>query len=95
MAAVFKVHELLETGKENPRTGRELANAQRCDIRHITLAIEAERREGFPICAATGGRDAGYYLAADAEELEAYRKRLSQRERELHKTGEALAMCQI
>lgn len=95
MAAAYKVHELLATGKKNPRTGRELADALRCDIRHVTLAIEAERREGFPICATTSGKDAGYYLAVDAAELEAYRKRLSQRERELHKTGEALAMCQI
>ena len=95
MAEIPKVHELLATGRDNARTGRELADALRCNIRHVTLAIEAERREGFPICATYSGRDAGYYLAADAEELEAYRQKLSKREHELHRTGEALAQCQI
>lgn len=84
------IAELLSYGKENTRTGRELANHFKCDLRTITEQIERERREGQPICANMRGENAGYYLAADAEELEQYCKRLHHREDELYKTRQAL-----
>lgn len=83
------VYELLTTGKENARTARELAKQLDCDIRIITEQIEKERREGQPICAATGEKP-GYYIAADAEELERYCETLKARGIEIFKTRQAL-----
>lgn len=83
------IHELLTEGRENARTGRELARHFNCDIRHISAAVERERREGHPICAASG-ENPGYYLPADAAELENYCKRLKGRAVELFKTRQAL-----
>ena len=82
------IHEFLSTGKENAKTGRELATQFGCDIRAITQEIERERRAGHPICAASG-ETCGYYLAADDTELQEYCDRLQGRERELHKTRQA------
>lgn len=83
------IHELLSEGRENARTGKELANYFKCDIRAITEQIETERRDGFPICAASG-ENPGYYLPADAEELAQYCDRLKGRAIELFKTRQAL-----
>lgn len=84
------VAELLSVGTENARTGKELATAMRCSIRDITEQIERERREGQPICANTNGKNAGYFLAEDAIELEAYCKKLDNRAREMQRTRKAL-----
>lgn len=83
------IHELLDYGRENARTGRELAEVLQCDIRQITGQIEKERREGQPICAAMG-ENPGYYLAADDAELSDYCDRLKGRAVELFKTRQAL-----
>ncbi len=83
------IRELLDTGRENARTGRELANILQCDIRQVTIQIERERREGWPICAAMG-ENPGYYLPADSEELEDYCDRLKGRAVELFKTRQSL-----
>lgn len=84
------INELLAEGQANARTGRELAQLMGCDIRSITEQIEKERREGLPICATSRGKDAGYFLAADDEELQAYCDRLKRRAIELFKTRQAL-----
>ena len=39
------IYELLAEGRENARTGRQLADICGCDIRAITAQIERERRE--------------------------------------------------
>lgn len=83
------IAELLGVGKENARTGKELAAVLGCDIRDVTAAIERERREGQPICAATG-ENPGYFIAADAEELKAYCDNIHRRASELYKTRGAL-----
>lgn len=83
------IHELLAEGRENARTGRQLADFLGCDLRAITQQIEKERREGQPICAATG-ENPGYYLAATPEELGRYCSRLKGRAIELFKTRQAL-----
>lgn len=84
------IHELLAEGRENARTGRELARILNCDIRQVTGQIEKERRAGRPICAAMGGENPGYYLAADDDELQDYCDRLKGRAVELFKTRQAL-----
>ena len=83
------IHELLTEGRENARTGRELARVLNCDIREVTIQVERERRKGRPICAATG-ENPGYYLAANDEELEVYCNQLKSRAVELFKTRQAL-----
>lgn len=83
------IYELLAPGKANARTGRELAAVCRCDIRAITAQVEKERREGRPICAATG-ENPGYYLAANDEELAEYCDALKSRGIEVFKTRQAL-----
>lgn len=83
------IHELLAEGAENARTGRELATVLQCSLRDITEQIERERRDGKPICAASGDNP-GYYLAADADELQSYCDRLKGRAIELFKTRQAL-----
>ncbi len=83
------IYELLGQGRENARTGRELAQALGCTLRDISAQVERERRDGFPICAATGDVP-GYYLAADVEELETYCDRLKGRAIEVFKTRQAL-----
>lgn len=84
------IHELLRTGAENAITGKELAAILNCNIRDITTKIEAERREGQPICASAAGVNGGYYLAANDEELQEYCNRIQHRAAELFKTRRAL-----
>lgn len=84
------IHELLTEGAENARTGRDLAAFLNCDIRTVTEQIERERRKGQPICAASRGENAGYYLATNRDELEQYCNRLHKRAAELYKTRRAL-----
>lgn len=83
------IYEILPAGRENALTGRALANMLDCDIRAITAQIEKERRDGHPICAASG-ENPGYFLPADDKELEAYCNRLKGRAIELFKTRQAL-----
>lgn len=83
------IYELLAPGKANARTGRELATVCRCDIRAVTAQIEKERRDGIPICAASG-ENPGYYLAANNEELAEYCDQLKSRGIEVFKTRQAL-----
>ena len=83
------IAELLTEGRENPRTGRELARALHCDIRQVTAQIEKERREGRPICAAMG-ENPGYYLPEDEKELMEYCDQLKGRAIEIFKTRAAL-----
>lgn len=83
------VHELLEAGRANTKTGRELAKSLHCSIRDVTEIIERERRDGQPICAATG-ENPGYYLAADADELEQYCNQMKNRAVQIFVTRQAL-----
>lgn len=84
------IHEYLSEGRENARTGRELAKMFDCDTRTITEQIERERRAGQPICASTDPENPGYYLTADPDELQSYCNRLYHRGGELFKTRRAL-----
>lgn len=80
------VHKFLATGKANAVPGRDLVKLlQLNDLRDLTQLIERERRDGFPICASTGN-EKGYYLAADADELEEYIDSLNRRLRNVGRT---------
>ena len=83
------IYELLAVGRENARTGRELATVLNCSMRDITEQIERERRAGQPICASMA-EPPGYFLPASADDLERYCNMLHKRAGELHKTRRAL-----
>lgn len=85
------IAELLNNGKENAISGRELATLLNCNIRDITQQVERERRAKKPICASSG-ENPGYYLG-NAEEIEDYCNRLKHRAVELFKTRQALIMA--
>ena len=84
------IKELLNTGRSNAQTARELAELIDADIREITKHIERERRDGAPICATSDGSNPGYYLAETPEELETYCRRLKKRAGEIFKTRRGL-----
>ena len=84
------IHEVLHIGRDNPTTGKELAALFGTNIRKITAAIEEERQQGYPICAAQNPPEAGYYIAEDPEELERYCNQLQRRIDELQKTHLAM-----
>lgn len=82
----MRVSELLQEGRENAVQGHKLVKLLELkELRDLTQLIEAERRAGFPICASTGQGNPGYYLAADAAELEKY---IGSLDRRLHHVGQ-------
>lgn len=85
-----KIAEMLDTGKENATTGKELANIFNISMCRLRKEIEQERRSGQPICANYDLQNAGYYLAGDAEELQEYCRKLEHRANEMLETARAL-----
>lgn len=82
------IADILSEGRENAKPGRELCDLLHITPRDLTQAIERERRAGQPICASTG-KNPGYYLAADKEEMQSYCDSLRRRGGELFKTRRA------
>ena len=83
------IYELLTTGAENAKTGKELCKILNLKPRDITLTVERERRGGKPICASSNGHNPGYYLATTQEEMQRYCRSLLHRAGEIHKTRRA------
>lgn len=83
------IKEILYTGKENARRGRDLCEQLGINPRELTAAIERERKSGAPICASCNGNKPGYYLAATQEEMQIYCRSLYKRAGEIHKTRRA------
>ena len=84
------IADYLSIGRQNARTGKDLARLLHCDIRDITAAVERERRQGQPIIASCDPERPGYYLAETADELQHYCSRLHHRAGEIYKTRSAL-----
>ena len=82
------IYELLGTGEENAKSGAEICKALNIHIRDLTEAITRERRAGAPICATTG-RNPGYFIAANKEEMQLYCNKLYHRAGEIFKTRRA------
>lgn len=78
--------QVLPVGEENAIRGRDIANMLGVDIRIVSHLAEEARRSGAMVCATSRGIAAGYYLAADADEAEAYCSRLGRRAAEMQKT---------
>lgn len=82
--------DYLSIGKENAKTGKDLARALHCDVRDISAGVETERRKGLPIIASCDANSPGYYIAESAEELNRYCDSLGRRANEIRRTRAAL-----
>lgn len=76
-------------GRENAIKGNELCKILNLSSRELMDVVESERRGGAPICASTDGKDGGYYLAANKEEMKEYCNCLYRRAGNLFKTRRA------
>lgn len=85
------IHELLNAGAENAINGRDLCTLLNINRRDLQAAVNRERRAGQPICANTGSghNAAGYFLAANKEEMQTYCNSLQHRAGEIHRTRKA------
>ena len=86
------VNEVLRTGAENARTGREICDQLQIKPRDFQIQVEKERRAGIPICASSTGKP-GYFLAANKAELKTYSWSLTHREQAIRQTRQALLSC--
>lgn len=87
------IHEHLYRGRDNSRTGRELARLLHVNIRTIVSGVERERAAGWPICSESYGKYAGYYLAANEDERQKCVESLGRRAREIYNACTALKEC--
>lgn len=85
------IHEILNRGAENAINGRDICDLLDINRRDLQAAVNRERRAGQPICASTGSgnRIAGYYLAANKEEMQSYCNSLQHRAGEIHRVRKA------
>lgn len=83
------IFELLEIGRENARSARELSEKLGIDRRGISSLIEQERRQGRPICATCNSKTPGYFIPASRDEMEQYCTKLRHRAGEIFKTRAA------
>ena len=83
------IYEILSPGADNARTGADICRELGITPRELMEIIEKERRKGRPICASTT-KPAGYFLAANKDELQRYCRSLLKRAGEIHKTRKKL-----
>ena len=81
--------EYLGSGKEQAMSARDLARLAGTTKRGVSLEIERERRQGYPICATSNAQRPGYYIPEDKAEMLAYCGRLLHRFMEVAATLEA------
>jgi len=82
------ISEILLTGAENAQRSSDICRLLNISARDLSAAVEAERRDGKPICASTGSNP-GYFLAKDKAEMKRYCRSLFHRAGEIHKTRKA------
>ena len=78
----MQIQELLNTGRNNAVSARYLCGITGLDRRTLSAAIARERKHGAAICAATE-EPAGFFIAANADELASYCRSLASREKEI------------
>jgi biotin operon repressor len=83
------IYEMLAEGEQNARSAKDLAKLLHCDRRAISLMVEAERRQGKPICASCDSKTPGYYIPESKEVMQGYCNRLLHRMGEIAKTRNA------
>ena len=62
------IYEVLNCGKQNKKTKKELCDFFGITAENLRLAIERERREGYPILS-TVESPGGYYIGSTVEEI--------------------------
>lgn len=83
------IYEMLEEGETNARTAIELSKVLNCRVRSISLLVEQERRQGYPICATCNSNTPGYFKPADKATMKRYCDGLLHRMGEIAKTRRA------
>lgn len=83
------IYEMLQTGQSNAQSATNLARVLGVHKRDVSRMVERERRAGYPICATSNGRDPGYFLPVDREDMRHYINRLRHREAEIAETRAA------
>ena len=78
----MQIQELLNTGRNNAVSASYLCGITGLDRRTLSAAIARERKHGAAICAATE-EPAGFFIAANADELASYCRSLASREKEI------------
>ena len=81
------IASILNHGKENALTCREIANITGLPFRRVTRRICAERRAGAPILSDNHN---GFWLAEDEAEVRRCINALHARAAQIHKTARAL-----
>ena len=92
-----QIVDYLSTGRQSAHTAAEIADWMGIRPRDVTRMVERARLQGTPICATCATDRPGYYLAATADELQAYLHSFRRRRRNMVKTEDALAttLCQL
>lgn len=92
-----QIVDYLSTGRQSAHTAAEIAEWMGIRPRDVTRMVERARLQGTPICATCANDRPGYYLAATADELQAYLHSFRRRRRNMVKTEDALAttLCQL
>lgn len=82
-----RIQNFLGHGKNNATPGWKLLElVGGHDLRTVSKAVEAARRDGIPICATTSPDGPGYFIAANTDELSGYLRSLDHRLREVRVT---------
>lgn len=82
-----RIQYFLGHGKSNAIPGRKLLELfGGKDLRTVSKAVEAARRDGVPVCATTSPDGPGYYIASNTDELSGYLRSLDHRLREVRIT---------
>ena len=80
------IYELLDTGEQNARTAKSIANATNLNTRDVTQIIRLERLAGIPICS----NCRGYFLPETDIELKETVVRIYKQAKETKKVADAM-----
>lgn len=86
----MRITDYLGYGRENARSARSLSDELGIRRRKVTLAIEAARLRGWPICASSNGENGGFYLASCSAELAEYEAQRRYRAKAVARVTDAL-----
>lgn len=92
-----QILDYLSTGRQSAHTAAEIAEWMGNRPRDITRMVERARLQGAPVCATCANDRPGYYLAENADELQAYLHSFRRRRRNMLKTEDALmnTLCNL
>lgn len=91
----FIVAGVLNVGRQQPITARELAAFFETDQRTVTQEIERERAAGAPILASCSEGCSGYYLPSCEDDRREYLRRLDSRLESIQSNRDAIAKAKL